>query len=99
MSTLDSSSTLAQIEAAYDDNASYEEDGSVAKAKVFVTACRMLVRRYRKKVQRGGGTAIETEVARLQDELKRASTYVAQHDTAGNRGGGAKYVSFENFRS
>lgn len=97
MSTLNSNSTLAEIEAAYDDNASYEEDGSVSKAKAFVTACRMLVRRYRKVMQRGSGTRIENDIARVQEELKRASTYVAQHDTAGN-GGGAKYVSFENFR-
>ena len=33
MSTLSSTSTLAQIEAAYADNASYAEDNSPAKAR------------------------------------------------------------------
>ena len=43
MSTLSSSSTLAQVQDAYVDNASYAEDASVAKAKAFVTACRILL--------------------------------------------------------
>lgn len=45
MPSLTSASTLAQVEASYDDNASYAEDASVAKAKAFVTACRILLRR------------------------------------------------------
>ena len=42
MSTLDSTSTLGQVESAYADNASYAEDNSVDKARAFVTACRLL---------------------------------------------------------
>lgn len=45
MATLNSSSTDAEVWAAYDDNASYEEDGSRAKALAFLTACRILRRR------------------------------------------------------
>ena len=36
MSTLNSSSTLVQLGAAYADNASHAEDNSVAKARAFV---------------------------------------------------------------
>lgn len=40
---LTSSSTLTQIIAAVVDNASYEEDDDITKAKAFVTACRILI--------------------------------------------------------
>ncbi len=36
MSTLSSNSTTAQVNASYDDNSSYFEDRSVAKARAFV---------------------------------------------------------------
>ena len=45
MSTLTSSPVHAEVEAAYVDDASYAEDGSVSKAKAFVTGCRILLRR------------------------------------------------------
>ena len=47
MSTLNGSSTLAQVQAAYDDNASYAEDSSVSKCRAFLTACRILLRQTR----------------------------------------------------
>ena len=43
MSTLTSASTLAQVKAAYADNASYVEDNSVAKCRAFITACTILL--------------------------------------------------------
>ena len=43
MSTLTSASTLAQVQAAYADNASYVEDNSVAKCRAFITACTILL--------------------------------------------------------
>jgi hypothetical protein len=43
MATLDSTSTLSEILAAYADNASYAEDGSATKARSFITACRLLL--------------------------------------------------------
>lgn len=96
---LDSTSTLVEIEAAYDDSASYEEDRSVAKCRAFITAVRLLLRRYRRKIQRGSGTAIENDVAPLKAELQRAQTWLAQHDTSATGGGGSvRFASFENFR-
>jgi hypothetical protein len=49
MSALTSTSTDAQVFAAYDDNASYAEDNSPAKARAFITACRILLRRVPKE--------------------------------------------------
>ena len=43
MSALTSASTLTDVQNAYVDNASYAEDASIAKAKAFVTACRILL--------------------------------------------------------
>jgi hypothetical protein len=53
MATLSSNSTDAEVWAAYDDNASYEEDGSRAKALAFVTACGILRRRLPLSAGRG----------------------------------------------
>jgi hypothetical protein len=43
MSSLTSESTLAEVNAAYVDNASYQEDNSTDKAAAFITACRILL--------------------------------------------------------
>ena len=99
MSTLSSASTLAQVEAAYADNASYAEDNSVAKARAFVTACRLLLK-YPKRT----GTPqadLETAIDLIQKEKKAAEDWLAAHDTgptstaAGPR---VTRVSFENSR-
>jgi len=95
MSTLSSSSTDAEVRAAYDDNASYEEDGSLAKAKAFVTAVRFLLRRQPKRFAAGGrdGEEIELDPRVLQDQLCSAQSYVAANSSTG-----IKHVSFEDFR-
>lgn len=81
MSTLSSSSTIEEIIAAYDDNASYAEDGSVAKAKAFITAVRILLR-FPKRERKGGASGAEHEFdpATLREELKDAQLYVEQND-------------------
>lgn len=50
---LTSSSTDAEVEAAYDDNATWFEDASVTKARAFVTACLILERRLNDQVMKG----------------------------------------------
>ena len=54
MSTLSSSSTLQEVLDAYVDNASYEEDSDVAKAKAFITACRILNEQRPLETSHGG---------------------------------------------
>ena len=99
MSTLSSSSTIAQIKAAYDDNASYDEDASVAKAKAFITACRLLIRKTPEELAKGTGR-VKINVDLIAGELSEAQQYVAANDTSGSGGADSRvrHVSFENFR-
>jgi alpha-D-ribose 1-methylphosphonate 5-triphosphate synthase subunit PhnL len=100
MSTLSSSSSLAQVEAAHADNASYAEDNSVAKARAFITACRILLLKYPKRT----GTPqaeLETSIDLVQKEKKAAEDWVAAHDTgpaSTTAGPRVTRVSFENTR-
>ncbi len=103
MSTLSSASTDAEIRAAYDDNASYEEDNSSSKARTFVTACRLLLRRMPKMATH---SAIQLALSPdlVQNELLYAQQWLAVNSCAGGSGnssgvnGGVKHFSFEWFR-
>lgn len=93
MSTLSGSSTLAQVRAAYDDNASYAEDASVAKAKAFVTACRILLGRLPQQITQANRQGVQMDLKRIQEELERAQRYVSA-----SASGNVVASSFENFR-
>lgn len=102
MSSLTSSSTLAEVEAAYVDNASYAEDGSVVKAKAFITACRILLLKIPKSTGSRNGTAVYGPDL-IQREMATAQAWVTANDTSDASGaatGGpvVTRVSFENFR-
>ena len=79
MATLSSNSTDAEVWAAYDDNASYEEDASRAKALKFVTACRILRRRLPLAAGRGPQSvtreSLDAEVAAARAWLDRHRTW------------------------
>ena len=81
MSTLTSSSTLADVQAAYDDNASYLEDNSVTKARAFVTACIFLMRRKAER-SRHGPAEHEFDIESLRLQLKEARRWLGMNDTA-----------------
>lgn len=95
MSTLTSSSTDAEVWAAYDDNASYEEDASRTKCLAFITACRILIRRRAVRLNRADqGKDFDAEG--LHAEMSRARSWLQLHpasDTASVR-----YGDLENFR-
>ena len=97
MSTLSSASSTAQILASYYDNASYEEDASVSKAKAFITACRFLILKFPKKAKEGGGSETEIDPSQIAREQAHARAWLS---TVGNAStnGSVKYSSFENFR-
>lgn len=76
---LSSISTTAEIRAAYDDNASYDMDASVDKAKAFVAACRMLIRRT-PTASAQGGESIALSVDSLQKELASALQWLSIND-------------------
>lgn len=99
MSSLSSASTLTQVENAYVDNASYEEDADVAKAKAFVTAARILLL----KLPAEAGTRenhLKLSTNEIAAQLKQAQAWVAANDTGstGSSGPAVTVVSFENFR-
>lgn len=75
MSTLTSSSTDSEVEAAYDNAASWYEDQSVAKARAFVTACRILIRRCATAMYHGQ-KRVEFDIPLLRSELEQAAAFV-----------------------
>lgn len=93
MSTLSSVSTLDQIRDAYADNASYAEDSSVAKARAFVTTCRILLLKLPKRAAHGRGNEVELDPRLIADEMRRAQAWLAS--SADNS---VKHVSLEEFR-
>jgi len=100
MAALSSSSTLVEVKAAYDDNASYEEDASVSKAKAFVTACRFLLRRLPKRSAGSAGSGeIELNSEQIERQLEEARKWVAANDTApATSVGHTRHSSFRDFR-
>lgn len=99
MSSINSTSTLAQVEAAYDDNASYAEDRDPAKCRAFITACRMLIRRY-PRATASGQTHTQFSVDLLTQQLAVAEQWLEANDTQSPAASGPRVtrVSFEQFR-
>ena len=79
MATLSSNSTDAEVWAAYGDNASYEGDGSRAKASAFITACRIL--RNRLPLFAGRGPQSVTRES-LDAEISAARAWLDAHPEA-----------------
>src|SRR5687767_9470326 len=101
MSTITSSSTIAQVQASYVDNASYAEDGSAAKAKTFLTACRVLLLKLRAQAgTREGTMRLNPEL--IQREMGEAREWLAANGepVADNTDGGrVTRASFREFRA
>lgn len=97
--TLSSSSTYAEITAAYDDNLDYDLTGSLDKAMQFIQACRMLLRRTADEVQKGNERMRE-EHRKYQQQLDAALDWWRANDTSGNarRTGSVTHLSAANFR-
>jgi hypothetical protein len=100
VATLNSASTVAEIKASYADNASYHEDGSVPKAKAFITACRLLLLKLPKRVNTGGsqGEEVELDPVRLSDQIKEARAFIGEASCAGESGAQSRVFSIEHFR-
>ena len=98
MATLSSTSTDAEVFAAYDDNASYAEDGSQVKAKAFVTACLILMRRRPNFAGMVGGQQVTFDS--LRDDMLRAEAWLDAHPASSDLSSQPRerYFSMENFR-
>jgi hypothetical protein len=98
LSTLSSASTDAQVLAAFDDAASYEEDGSVAKARGFITAATILLRRFPKRARTGANNEVELDPVTLREQIKDARVWLGGN-AASSSDGGIIHTSFESFRT
>lgn len=93
MSTLSSTSTDAQVWSAYDDNASFEEDQDTGKARAFITACVILLRRRPSQTMVDGQSVSLVDV---RSELTRARKWLALNRTDG--GAGTRFIDFSGIR-
>ena len=99
MSTLSSSSTDSEVWAAFDDNASYEEDGSRTKALAFLTACRILLRRRPKRMRQEGFGESEFDEVAIRQEMRAAQSWLARHPASSDTGAGSvRYGNLQGFR-
>lgn len=92
-STLSSTSTFAEVNAAYDDNASYREDSSRVKALAFVTACIFLARLTPLSASRDGQSTTKES---LMDERRMADDWLLANP--GSSGSGSLRVRFGDFQ-
>ena len=97
MGDLTSSSTLAEVQASYDDNASYFEDNSIAKAKAFVTACRILLRRTATQMVKGSNQ-VNLNVPLIEKQLEEAQEWLLARDPDFRPGPTTTRADFRNFR-
>lgn len=103
MSTVSSASSLAQVRAAYEDAASYEEDASVPKARAFITAANVLMLRLSSEAAEGSERVrLDENLRQLSQAIDNARKWIASNpDASGGgagNGAGVRHVDFSNFR-
>ena len=81
MATVDSSSTLAQVQAAFDDACSWVEDQDIAKARALVTAGTILLRRVPSTATKGSN-ALSSSNNEISKAIAEARVYIQAHDAA-----------------
>ncbi len=92
-STLSSSSTYAEVKAAYRDNVSYLEDSSRTKALAFITACIFLADLTPLSASRDGQTTTKES---LLEQQHKANAWLAANP--GSTGSGSTRVRFGDFQ-
>ena len=77
MATLDSTTSTADVRAAFDDNSGYEASNSLSMAQTFLQACIILSNRVPKRSVSGGRGAEEFEIAPeiLENRLREVRTW------------------------
>lgn len=96
---LSSNSSLAEINAAYEDHCDYDLEGSVEDCRVFIKACRILLRRMTEEDQRGD-RRIRDSYVKIRDELAKAESWLKANDSTQQQYGNGSVIhaSFEDFR-
>jgi hypothetical protein len=97
---ISSTSTLAEVIAQFEDNADYDVSADTAKAKLFIVACRILLRRNPNEVAHGTGR-VRIEPGAIQGELDAAMAWLKANDSTSVAGprGYVRYANFRNFRT
>jgi len=93
-----SNSSLAEVAACYDDNASYIEDQSPTKARRFITACNILIRRVPGFSEQGAmNQRLSFDIEELSKQVAEARRWLA---TEGYRyeGGSTRYADNSRMR-
>ena len=98
MSSLTGNSTLAEVNAAYDDNSSYVEDNSTTKCRAFITAVRILLRRTPSSMQKASNQ-LGYNVQVLKEELRDAMEWLMARDASFRPGPDVTVADFRNFRN
>ena len=96
-----STSTSAEVKAAYEDNCGYDITNDVAKCKDFIIACRIRIGRMAEEVRSSGGSSVSDTYKKLQDEQRKAESWLRANDTTATSavvGSRVRGFSFEDFR-
>lgn len=93
---LSSASTDAEVWAAYDDNASFEQNGDAVKAGLFITACTILLRRRPVQVSTDG-VSTAFEAGSISRSLERAAAVF--NARAANNIRPNRYLDFSGLRN
>lgn len=96
--TISAASTLEDVQAAYLDNVGYDEEGSVAKCRAFITACRALLVRLPSRAARGAAANLEWNIEAITGQLDQAAQWLALHDDAPAAGSTVRYLDLSGFR-
>ena len=99
MAYVTSESTIAQIRAAIQDNASYDVDNDTTKCKEFIVACRAYLAKAAEEME-SGGDRVREDLGKVEARLEKAEAWWSANDTDATTTaqGGTRYFSFENFR-
>ncbi len=82
---------IADVESDLLEYADFEEVGSVARAKLFITAAnRWLILRPSSASNQSSSLSMDT--TKVENMLKRAQAFVAANDSSGGGLGGAKFL-------
>jgi hypothetical protein len=97
MAILDSTSTNAEVRAAYFDNCGYFEDSDTAMARRFVTACIAMQSRGITSIAHGD-ERIDLSPKDLRELQKRAEQFAASRLSVDDGGSGTTHVDLREFR-
>ena len=97
MGSLSSASTDAQVQAQYDNNASYADDNSLAKAKLFREAVCIMIGRWPATMTKGQNH-LTMPIRQLQQQLEEVTKWINARDLNSRVGPDRIYSDFRSMR-